>query len=308
VDIIRDIGQMHRQSEAIRRDGKRIGCVPTMGYLHQGHLSLVRRAREVSQVVVVSLFVNPTQFGPQEDYDSYPRDISRDISLLQKTGCDILFRPTVEQMYPPGHSTVVEVQGLTEVLCGASRPGHFRGVTTVVTMLFDIIRPHVAVFGQKDAQQAIVIRRMVADLHQGVEIVVAPTVREPDGLAMSSRNEYLTPQQRREAPILYQALQWAGDQIRTGERQAEHLIEGIRHRIETESSGQIDYISIVDTGRLRPISELSGEVLIALAVKFERARLIDNLIVRVGNRKSHANGETHSGTSASSSVKRRKGK
>jgi pantoate--beta-alanine ligase len=281
VDIITNIPLMQKTAEAIRQDGRRIGCVPTMGYLHQGHLSLVRRARQLSQVVVVSLFVNPSQFGPQEDYDTYPRDIPRDIRLLEEAECDILFMPQVEQMYPPGHSTVVEVKGLTEVLCGASRPGHFRGVTTVVTMLFDIIKPHVAVFGQKDAQQAIVIRRMVVDLHHGIEIEIAPTVREPDGLAMSSRNEYLTPQQRGEAPILYEALQWARSRIQAGERRAAVLIEGMRRMITTASSGQIDYISLVDTDRLRPVEDISDEVLIALAVKFGRARLIDNIIIRV---------------------------
>jgi pantoate--beta-alanine ligase len=286
MEIVTDIGLMQKTARAIRQDGRRIGLVPTMGYLHQGHLSLVRKARQLSQVVVVSLFVNPTQFGPQEDYDTYPRDLSRDIHLLEETGCDILFQPSAEQMYPPGHCTVVEVKGLTEVLCGASRPGHFRGVTMVVTMLFDIVTPHLAVFGQKDAQQAIVIRRMVADLHQDVEIVIAPTVRESDGLAMSSRNEYLTSRERLEAPVLYQALQWARHRIEEGKRGAGALIEGMRRLIETSSSGQIDYIAVVDTGRLQPLEELSGEVLIALAVKFGRARLIDNIILRIG-----ANGE-----------------
>jgi len=283
VDIVTDVGLMHKTAKAIRHDDKRIGCVPTMGYLHQGHLSLVRKARELSQVVVVSLFVNPTQFGPQEDYDTYPRDLPRDIQLLEETGCDILFQPTAEQMFPPGHSTVVEVRGLTDVLCGASRPEHFQGVTTVVTMLFDIIRPHLAVFGQKDAQQAIVIRRMVTDLHQDIEIVVAPTVREPDGLAMSSRNEYLSPRERLEAPVLYRALQWVRARVEAGERRGDALIEGMRRLIETASSGQIDYIAVVDTTWLRPLEELSGEVLIALAVKFGRARLIDNIILNIGN-------------------------
>ena len=283
MDIVTDIGLMHRTAQAVCQDGKRIGLVPTMGYLHQGHLSLVRKARELSQVVVVSLFVNPTQFGPQEDYETYPRDLPRDIGLLEETGCDILFQPTAEQMYPSGHSTVVEVQGLTEALCGASRPGHFRGVTTVVTILFDIIRPHLAVFGQKDAQQAIVIRRMVADLHQDIEIVVAPTIREADGLAMSSRNEYLAPRERQEAPVLYRALQWARTMVEAGQRCADVLIEGMRELIESETSGRIDYVAAVDTARLQPVEELSGEVLIALAVKFGRARLIDNIILSIGS-------------------------
>ena len=284
MDIITDIGLMHRTAEAIRQDGRRIGFVPTMGYLHQGHLSLVRKARELSQVVVVSLFVNPTQFGPREDFDSYPRDLPRDIGLLEETGCDILFQPAAEQIYPPGHSTIVEVRGLTEVLCGASRPGHFRGVTSVVTMLFNIVRPHLAVFGQKDAQQAIVIRRMVSDLHEDIEIVVAPTVREPDGLAMSSRNEYLSSRERQEAPALHRALQWAQARVEAGERRADVLIEGIRQQIEKASSGRIDYIAVVDTVRLRSLEILSGEVLVALAVKFGRARLIDNIILNVESR------------------------
>jgi pantoate--beta-alanine ligase len=283
MDIVNDIGLMHRTAEGIRQDGKRIGFVPTMGYLHPGHLSLVRRARELSQVVVVSLFVNPTQFGPAEDYDTYPRDLPRDIDLLEEAGCDILFQPAAEQMYPPEHSTFVEVQGLTETLCGASRPGHFRGVTTVVAMLFEIVKPHLAVFGQKDAQQAIIIRRMAADLHQDIEIVVAPTVREPDGLAMSSRNEYLSPGERQEAPALYRALQWARSRIEEGERRSDALIEGMRQRIESESTGRIDYIAVVDTDRLQPLEEVSGEVLVALAVKFGRARLIDNIILNLGD-------------------------
>ncbi len=282
MDIITDIPIMNKTAQAIRQAGRRIGFVPTMGYLHQGHLSLVRRARQLSRVTVVSLFVNPSQFGPGEDYDAYPRDVRRDSRLLEEAGCDLLFMPAVDRMYPPEHCTVVEVKGLTEVLCGASRPGHFRGVTTVVTMLFNIVRPHVAVFGQKDAQQAIVIRRMAADLHQDVDIVIAPTVREPDGLAMSSRNEYLTPQQRRQAPVLYQALQWARSQVQAGECRADVLLEGMRQLIKTESSGQIDYISLVDADRLQPVEDVSGRVLIALAVKFGKARLIDNVIVGIG--------------------------
>ena len=292
MDIITEIPRMSETARTIRQDGRRIGLVPTMGYLHQGHLSLVRRARQLSQVTVVSLFVNPSQFGPREDYNAYPRDVHRDTRLLGEAGCDLLFMPAVERMYPPGHSTVVEVRGLTEVLCGASRPGHFRGVTTVVTMLFNIVRPHVAVFGQKDAQQAIVIRRMAADLHQDIDIVVAPTVREPDGLAMSSRNEYLTPRQRRQAPILHQALQWARSRIQAGERRAAVLIEGMRDLITTESSGQIDYVSLVDVDRLQPVEDVSDQVLIALAVKFGRARLIDNVIVRVGKRDEPADAES----------------
>ncbi|MCK4597023.1 pantoate--beta-alanine ligase, partial [bacterium] len=226
-------------------------------------------------------FVNPTQFGPQEDYQSYPGDLTRDTRLSQQAGCDILFVPSVEEMYPKGYCSYIEVKGLTQVLCGASRPGHFRGVATVVTMLFNIVKPHLAVFGQKDAQQAIVIRRMIRDLKQNLEIVIVPTVREHDGLAMSSRNEYLTPQERAEAPVLFRALEWAGSQISAGERSAKNLIQGMTRLIEAGERAEIDYISIVDAAQLRSLEQLEGDVLIALAVTFGRARLIDNLLIRV---------------------------
>ena len=281
MQVITEIHRMQRTAEKARCEGRRIGFVPTMGYLHEGHLSLIRRAGQLSQLVVVSIFINPAQFGPQEDLESYPRDLPQDTQLSQEAGCDILFVPPAEAMYPPGHCTVVEVQELTEVLCGAARPGHFRGVTTVVAKLFNIVKPDVAVFGQKDAQQALVIRQMVRDLDQDLEIEIAPTVREPDGLAMSSRNAYLTPQERAQAPVLYRSLEWSGEQIASGERQAESLIRGITRMIG-QTQGMIDYIAVVDTERLQPLQRLQGEVLIALAVKFGRARLIDNLLVQVG--------------------------
>jgi pantoate--beta-alanine ligase len=277
VKIVTGIDQMQMIAEKARCAGKKIGFVPTMGYLHEGHLNLIRRAGQLSQLVVVSIFVNPTQFGPQEDYQSYPGDLTRDTRLSQQAGCDILFVPSVEEMYPKGYCSYIEVKGLTQVLCGASRPGHFRGVTTVVTMLFNIVKPHLAVFGQKDAQQAIVIRRMIRNL----EIVIVPTVREHDGLAMSSRNEYLTPQERAEAPVLFRALEWAGSQISAGERSAKNLIQGMTRMIEAGERAEIDYISIVDAAQLRSLEQLEGDVLIALAVTFSRARLIDNLLIRV---------------------------
>ncbi len=279
--IVTGIDQMQMIAEKARCAGKKIGFVPTMGYLHEGHLNLIRRAGQLSQLVVVSIFVNPTQFGPQEDYQSYPGDLTRDTRLSQQAGCDILFVPSVEEMYPKGYCSYIEVKGLTQVLCGASRPGHFRGVTTVVTMLFNIVKPHLAVFGQKDAQQAIVIRRMIRDLKQNLEIVIVPTVREHDGLAMSSRNEYLTPQERAEAPVLFRALEWAGSQISAGERSAKNLIQGMTRMIEAGERAEIDYISIVDAAQLRSLEQLEGDVLIALAVTFSRARLIDNLLIRV---------------------------
>jgi pantoate--beta-alanine ligase len=281
VRIVKGILQMQRVAEEARRRGQKIGFVPTMGYLHEGHLSLIRQTRQLAQLVVVSIFVNPTQFGPQEDYQSYPRDLSKDTELCRGAGCDILFVPSVQEMYPPGYCTYVEVEGLTETLCGASRPHHFRGVTTVVTKLFNIVKPHLALFGQKDAQQALVIRRMVRDLNQDVEIIIGPTIRESDGLAMSSRNEYLTPQQRAEASLLYRALEWARTQIVGGERQAESLIRGMTQMIEEGETAEIDYVSIVDAQRLQSLKRLEGEVLIALAVRFGRARLIDNVLVQV---------------------------
>ena len=279
--IVKEIHEMQRVVEKARCSGQKVSFVPTMGYLHEGHLSLIRQARQLAQLVVVSIFVNPTQFGPQEDYEGYPRDLDRDVELSKGAGCDILFVPSVKEMYPQGYCTYVEVEGLTHVLCGASRPHHFRGVSTVVAKLFHIVKPHLAVFGQKDFQQALVIRRMVGDLNQDVDIRIGPTFREPDGLAMSSRNEYLTPKQRAEAVILYRALEWARSRISAGERRADHLMSGMAQMIEDKETAEIDYISIVDAHQLQPIEQLRGEVLIALAVKFGRARLIDNLLVQV---------------------------
>ncbi|MFQ6092962.1 MAG: pantoate--beta-alanine ligase [bacterium] len=277
--VICQIKEMQTEAERLRREGKRIGFVPTMGFFHEGHLSLIRKAGELSDVVVVSLFVNPTQFGPGEDFEEYPRDKERDRRLAEENGCDILFEPTVEGMYPQGYATYVNVEKLTDVLCGASRPGHFRGVTTVVTKLLDIVRPHVAIFGQKDAQQSIVVKRMVEDLNQDVEIFVAPTVREPDGLAMSSRNTYLTPKQRGEAVVLYQSLQRAQEMIRSGERRAKSIIEAMTELIRATDSARIEYVAIVDVHNLQPLEILRGGVLIALAVRIGRARLIDNTII-----------------------------
>lgn len=279
--VIKKILQMQNVADEARCAGRKVGFVPTMGYLHEGHLSLIRQARQLSDLVVVSIFVNPTQFGPHEDYQNYPRDLSRDAELSRQAGCDILFLPSVEEMYPEGYCSYVDVENLTRVLCGASRPGHFRGVATVVTKLFNIVQPHLAVFGQKDAQQAFVIRRMVKDLNQTLEIVVAPTIREPDGLAMSSRNEYLTPQERADARALYQALTWAQEQIDSGQRHIEYLVQGMTNMIQDKKTAEIDYVSIVDTEKLQPLKRLKGEMLIALAVKFGRARLIDNLLIKI---------------------------
>lgn len=252
-----------------------------MGALHQGHLKLVRVAKRRCEGVVVSIFVNPLQFGPKEDYATYPRDFKKDQKLLKDVGADVVFYPAVREMYPPDYATYVEVEGLTRYLCGRSRHGHFRGVTTVVAKLFNIVRPHIAVFGQKDAQQALVIKRMVRDLNFDIEIVVVPTVREADGLAMSSRNLYLTQKERTQAPVLFRSLQLAKRLIKAGERDATKVKRTMRRLIQNEPEGRIDYVEIVDTQRLEPVKVIKGEVLIALAVYFGKTRLIDNLIIRV---------------------------
>jgi pantoate--beta-alanine ligase len=277
--IIRSVRQMQRTAEQLRSKG-RIGFVPTMGALHDGHLELIRRAKRLADFVVVSIFVNPIQFGPNEDFRSYPRDSARDRRLLEELGVDVIFYPEVRDMYPSGFTTYVEVEGLTRELCGRSRPGHFRGVTTVVAKLFNIVKPHIAVFGQKDAQQVLVIKRMVRDLNFDLKVVVVPTVREPDGLAMSSRNVYLTPAQRRQAPVLYQSLQLAARLIRSGVTDARRVRQAMRRLVSSQPDARIDYIQIVDTKKLEPVQKIQGEVLIALAVYFGRARLIDNIIIR----------------------------
>lgn len=278
--VVKTVKTMQRLAEELRREG-RLGFVPTMGALHQGHLKLMEVAREKCDRLVVSIFVNPIQFGPKEDYRAYPRDLDHDLRLVRNVGVDVVFYPDVKEMYPEGYATYVEVEGLTRYLCGRSRPGHFRGVTTVVAKLFNIVKPHLAVFGQKDAQQAFVIKRMVEDLNYDIEIVVVPTVRESDGLAMSSRNVYLNQKEREQAPVLYRALKLGEKLIREGERDGNRLKHAMRRLIKDESDGRIDYIEIVDTCRLVPVKKIRGEVLIALAVYLGKARLIDNIIVRV---------------------------
>ncbi len=277
--VVRKISAMQNLARKLRQEG-RLGFVPTMGALHEGHLELVRVAKRRCKRVVVSVFVNPIQFGPKEDYRTYPRDFKRDKLLLARLGVDGLFYPDVKEMYPEGYSTYVEVEGLSEHLCGRSRPGHFRGVTTVVAKLFNIVLPDVAVFGQKDAQQAFVIKRMVRDLNFPVDIVIVPTVREPDGLAMSSRNVYLNEEERHQAPVLYQALRRAEETIKAGKRDARQVKQAMRRFIRSAPLARIDYVEIVDTDRLQPVKTIKGEVLVAVAVYFGRARLIDNLIVR----------------------------
>jgi len=255
------------------------GFVPTMGYLHEGHLSLVRRARAENDHVAVSIFVNPTQFGPHEDYSRYPRDLERDLRLLEPLGVDLVFAPSVEEMYPPGFQTWVIVEEVSRPLEGAARPGHFRGVATVVTKLFNIVQPDRAYFGQKDAQQAVVIRRMVQDLNIPVEIVVCPTVREPDGLAMSSRNTYLNPEERRAATVLFRALQAAKARYEQGERDAERLREAMREVIQAEPLARLDYVSVADPETLQELDRVEDRALLSLAVYIGKTRLIDNILL-----------------------------
>jgi pantoate--beta-alanine ligase len=262
-----------------RMAGRRIGFVPTMGALHEGHRSLMRHARTLADAVVVSVFVNPTQFGPNEDFTAYPRPLAADLEACRAEGVEAVFVPSVEEMYSPDAATLVTVARLTAGLCGAHRPGHFDGVTTVVAKLFNIVQPDVACFGQKDAQQAVVLRKMVRDLFWPIDIVVCPIVREPDGLALSSRNAYLSPAERRQALCLSQALNWAGEQVAAGERNTGAIVEGMAERIRAAGPGSIDYIEVVDADELTPRPVIEGRCLIALAVRIGRTRLIDNLVV-----------------------------
>lgn len=259
--------------------GRRIGFVPTMGALHEGHRSLIRAARAACQDVIVSIFVNPTQFGPGEDFDRYPRPLEADLAACCAEGVDAAFCPSVQEMYSQDAATKVTVSRLAEGLCGAHRPGHFDGVTTVVAKLFNIVQADVAFFGQKDAQQAAVIRRMVRDLCIPIEIVVCPTVREPDGLAMSSRNVYLSPAERTQALSLSAALRWAQERVATGERKTLELVRGMRRQIEAAGPCAIDYIEIVDAEELTPKAVVEGRCLVALAVRIGKTRLIDNVVV-----------------------------
>lgn len=281
MEIIRHIPRLREKVEEARRLGRSIGFVPTMGFLHEGHLSLLRQARAANDLVVLSIFVNPLQFGAGEDFEAYPRDLERDASLAAATGCEIIFAPSAREMYPGDYATFVEVERLTSGLCGASRPGHFRGVVTVVSKLFNIVTPDRAYFGQKDAQQAVVIRRMAQDLNMSLEIKVLPIVREADGLAMSSRNAYLTQAERKAATVLYRSLGLAEKSIAAGERDADSLKQLIRAAIEAEPLAEIDYLAVVEAENLQELSKIENRVLIALAVRFGQTRLIDNTIVEV---------------------------
>ena len=266
--------------EARGKVAESLGLVPTMGSLHEGHLTLVRRARSENDVAVVSIFVNPSQFGPGEDLGSYPRDMDTDLSLLRNEGVDLVFAPTPEEMYPPGFDAWIEVEKTSEVLEGAVRPGHFRGVATVVAKLFNIIRPHSAYFGRKDGQQLAVISRMVKDLDMDVEIVAVPTVREEDGLAMSSRNVYLTPDERRAAPVIYNALNRAVDLWRQGETRCDALRAEMKAVLDSDPLvSSIDYVSVADSVTLEELDETAPQAMVSTAVRIGKARLVDNVLL-----------------------------
>lgn len=277
--IIRDIREMQNFSRATRVQGLKIGFVPTMGALHDGHLSLVRRARTAANLVVVSIFVNPLQFGPTEDFNQYPRTLEGDCAKLETEGVEIVFAPSTAQMYPAGATTVVHVEELSDRLDGRSRPGHFRGVSTVVSKLFHIVQPDYAVFGQKDAAQVAVLRRMVRDLNMDVELIVAPIVREADGLALSSRNVYLSASQRKQALVLHRALKQIEAAANSGETSAEKLRSAGLAVLASESAAKLDYFEIIDPDTLEPVEDIQKGALVAVATYFGNTRLIDNLLL-----------------------------
>lgn len=277
--IIRSIEEMKTVTRALKKKGRSLGLVPTMGYLHEGHLSLVRACLKVTDICVVSVFVNPTQFGPNEDFKEYPRDLLRDTGLLEQEGVNFVFAPQPEDMYPSDYKTYVEVHGLQNKLCGKSRPAHFRGVCTVVLKLFNIVDPDIAFFGQKDAQQAIILKRMAEDLNLDVNIKILPIIRDKVGLALSSRNAYLDPRQRQAALVLSRGLKKAQEMFDQGIRESELLLGKIKDEIKTEPMVQLDYAEIVDPVNLEPVSQIKKKALIAAAVFVGTVRLIDNIFV-----------------------------
>lgn len=286
--IIRSIKKMQMISEKIRLSDKKIGFVPTMGYLHDGHLALVKESLKITDVTVVSIFVNPIQFGPKEDFNSYPQNLKKDMNMLknlnhayQQAGVDYIFIPKIKDIYPTGFSTYVSPEGrIVECLCGVSRPWHFKGCATVVTKLFNIVKPHVAFFGQKDFQQCVVIKKMIKDLNFDISIKIVKTVREKDGLAMSSRNTYLSQEERKSAIILYKSLKYAKNMIKSGKINLEIIINAMRKLIKKENNIKIDYISIVHPDTLKEVKEIRDSILIALAVKIGKTRLIDNMLIK----------------------------
>jgi pantoate--beta-alanine ligase len=280
MQVINSINEMQALAISLRSKGQFLGLVPTLGYLHQGHLSLVETAKTRADKVVVSIFVNPTQFGANEDYSSYPRDLEHDLSLCRESGVDVVFVPAMEDMYPSGYSTYVVEENISKVMCGISRPHHFRGVTTVVAKLFNVVRPDMAVFGQKDAQQAAIIRRMCKDLHFCIDIEISPTVREADGLAMSSRNKYLSPIQRNEAAVIPQALQMAKKMVESGVKSTDRVIAEVTHSLSTKRRLRVIYVCIADRDTMEPMREIvPGRSLLALATWVDEVRLIDNVIL-----------------------------
>ena len=279
MQVIESIAMMREWSEAERCGGRRIAFVPTMGFLHRGHLCLVSDARLRGDRLVVSIFVNPAQFGPGEDFAGYPRDFERDRHLLEQAGVDVLFRPSVAEIYPHGAQTYVEVERLSLPLCGALRPSHFRGVATVVVKLFNIVRPHLAIFGCKDYQQLQIVRRLVRDLNLPIEIIAHPTVREPDGLAMSSRNAYLDPQERKAALCLSRSLRLAEALVCQGERRARVILETVTGELKKESSARVEYVRLIDAESLQDVDQVEEPAVLALAVRIGKARLIDNQVL-----------------------------
>ena len=279
MEVLRTLDEMNAWSRKVRENGKTLGLVPTMGYLHDGHLSLARKSINTCDYTVVSIFVNPKQFGPNEDLDTYPRDLEADQSTLKQLGVDALFLPTAEDMYPKGFQTFIHVEEITDKLCGESRRELFRGVTTIVLKLFNIVQPHSAFFGEKDRQQLEVIRKMAEDLNLAVEVVGLPIIREPDGLAMSSRNQYLGKTERETAKSLHEALQQARQLVAQGESSAATIRSRMRNIIEREGRAQVDYISVCDPKRFEELEEIRGKAMIALAVHVGKARLIDNCLI-----------------------------
>lgn len=280
MQVIKTIQAMKERSSQARREGEVIVFVPTMGFFHEGHLSLMREGRKLGDLLVVSLFVNPTQFGPNEDFKNYPRDFEKDRKMAEGVGTDILFAPEAGEMYPPDHQTVVRVEKVTRNLCGRSRPTHFQGVATVVTMLFEIVMPQVAIFGEKDYQQLVTIKQMVSDLHMNVEVVGMPTVREADGLAMSSRNTYLLPEERKAALSLYRSLQKAKELLQKGEQNAHRILQEMKRILQAEPLVRMDYIQVCDARTLEDVERIEGDVVVALAAYLGKTRLIDNFVFR----------------------------
>ena len=281
--VYRSIRSLTKKVFEIKKHNKTIGLVPTMGFLHDGHRSLIKKARQDTDCVIVSIFVNPAQFGPKEDFKKYPRDFKKDLGLCRKEGVDIVFAPKTEEMYPEHYSTYVSVENITNVLCGASRPGHFRGVATIVTKLFNITMPNIAYFGHKDAQQAIVIKKMAEDLNMNVNIKVMPIVREKDGLAMSSRNVYLSREERIQAQSIYKSLRLAKELFNNGEVDSKKIVSKMKHVINRQPDAKVDYIKVVDIRDLKDFKKISDKALVAMAVWIGKTRLIDNIVLKTGS-------------------------